>query len=188
MSDQFYNFVSEYLTDNDHIYIFNTNTNIEKVSHIINKNNYKKIDIIKFPISNKKFDWYGWQLIRFYHQLKKLNISSEIFSAVFYRGKHLLQYDIGVIPLIIKMISNGGFLTVYDCNWSLEKSPTMNPKVNTDTSDNYTKEQISIHNMQYLLDIYINNEFIEYDEISSNKTRVYNKCKLSTHLEQNTYY
>ena len=73
------------------------------------------------------------------------------------------------------MISNQGFLVVYDCAWSLAKSPTMKPSVNAETASKYTKEQIHMEQIQYLLDTFIDDDFVEQKEISCLKTRVYRK-------------
>lgn len=175
MSEEFYALLSENLTGGDSVYIFDTSANIKKAESALNGARYNKIKLMPFPVTNKKFDWYGWHLLRYYHQLQKLGVSSQIFNAVFYRGKHLFQYDMGSLPLVMNMLSDGGFLAVYDCAWSLAKSPTMKPEVNAETAAHYTKEQISLHHMQYLLDVYIDKNFLEQEGLSSAKTRVYRK-------------
>lgn len=179
MQDEFYALLSEKLMSVDSVYLFDTFTNIKKAEAILNGTRYSKIKIMPFPVTNKKYDWYGWHLLRYYHQLQKLGVSSQVFTAVFYRGKHLFQYDMGALPLVMNMISDGGFLAVYDCAWSLAKSPTMKPEVNTETAAHYTKEQISLPHMQYLLDAYIDKNFLEQEGLSSTKTRVYRKGQVS---------
>lgn len=188
MSDEFYKLISEKFTEEDSIYILNYVKHIKRVENLINQDRYNKINIISFPITNKKFDWYGWQLLQYYHRLQELRVPYQIFSAIFYRGKHLIQYDFGVLPLAIKMVSEGGFLIVYDCSWSLAKSPTMNPEVNSTTAEYYTKEQIEISQMQYLLDVFNDKNLLEQEGISSAKTRVYRKYRVSTSSDSDLYY
>ena len=175
MQEKFYEMLSESITKNDYIYIFDINKNIKKIEAIINKNNYEKINIISFSATDKKFDWYGWHLLQYYYKIHKMKKSTQVFAAIFYHGKHLFQYDMGPLLLAMKMILDGGFLTVYNCSWSLANSPTMKPEVNNKTAMYYTKEQISISHMQYLLDAYIDEKFIEQEQLSSVKTRVYRK-------------
>ena len=189
MDDDFYEFLSDNISDSDTIYLFNNSTGIKKTKSMLNGKSYKKIDILSFPSTDKIYDWYGWQILKYYNDLKKLKVSTQIFTVVFYKGKHLLQYDMGVLPLLLKMISDDGFLVIYDCSWSLAKSPTLKPEVNTNTSIQYTQEQINLPNMQYLIDTFIDNNFIEQKDISSSKTRVY--CKKTQNyvysLMQNYY-
>ena len=180
MPDIFYEIMSANITEDDSIYLFSDSKCIKNAKSILTSTSYNMKNIIDFPITNKKYDWYGWQLIKYYNQLKNIKISPQIFTVIFYRGKHLLQYDIGVLPLVLKMISDGGFLVVYDCSWSLSKSPTMNPDVNNETKINYTNDQINIQHMQFLLDTYIDNNFFEYKKLSSSKIRVY--CKKQKNL------
>lgn len=188
MPNSFYADISKSLNTDDAVYIFDTIKNIQDADDAINSNRYDKIKILRFPVSNKRFDWYGWHLLQYYRNLKLLNTDYQLFTAVFYHGKHLVQYDMGTLPLAMKMIIPGGFLTVYDCSWSLAKSPTMKPDVNTETALQYTKEQISIQHMQYLLDVFLDNDFIEQKNLSSIKTRVYRKKQSSTSTDNNLYY
>ena len=187
MSEDFYKMISENINTNDSISIFDTASNIKKAESIINNGRYTKIKINSFPISNKKFDWYGWHMLRYYYQLKKLGVSSQVFTAIFYHGKHLFQYDMGALPLAMDMLADGGFLTVYDCAWTLAKSPTMKPEVNPETSAQYTSEQISISHMQYLLDVHMNKSFVEQEGLSSSRTRVYRKGRTSA-ADRELYY
>lgn len=187
MSEDFYKMLSKNINNNDIISIFDTASNIKKSESTINSGRYTKIKINSFPVSNKKFDWYGWHIIRYYYHLKKLGVSSQVFTAIFYRGKHLFQYDMGALPLAMDMLADGGFLAVYDCAWTLAKSPTMKPEVNPETSAQYTREQISIPHMQYLLDVYMNKSFIEQEGLSSSRTRVYRKGQTSA-TDRELYY
>lgn len=188
MPKSFYSDISGYLNTNDSVYIFDTIKNIQDADNVINSNRYDKVKILRFPTSNKRFDWYGWHVLQYYHQLKLLNTDYQLFTALFYRGKHLIQYDMGTLPLAMKMIMPGGFLTVYDCSWSLAKSPTMKPDVNTETNLQYTEEQINIQQVQYLLDTFIDDDFIERKNLSSIKTRVYCKKQSSISGRDNSYY
>ena len=189
MPEEFYALLAKNLLENDSIYLFDIAGNIKKVESILTKTRYNKIKTIPFSVSNKKFDWYGWHLLRYYHQLKKLGVSPQVFTAVFYRGKHLFQYDMGTLPLAMNMVSDGGFLTVYDCAWTLAKSPTMKPEVNAETTAQYTKEQIDLPQMQYLLDIYIDKNFTEEEGLSSTRTRVYRKKQNTISSDgYNSYY
>jgi len=188
MPHSFYTDISGSLNTGDSVYIFDTIKNIQDADNTINSNRYDKVKILRFPISNKRFDWYGWHLLQYYRQLKLLNTDYQLFTALFYRGKHLVQYDMGTLPLAMKMIMPGGFLTVYDCSWSLAKSPTMKPDVNTETNIQYTKEQINIKQMQYLLDAFIDDDFVEKNNLSSIKTRVYCKKQSSISSDNDVYY
>ena len=185
MPDLFYTDLSEILTADDTVYIFDTIKNIQNIERI-NNNNYIKIE--RFAISNKKFDWYGWHLLQYCHKLKSLNTAPQLFTAVFYRGKHLFQYDMGVLPLVMSMIAEEGFLTIYNCSWSIAKSPTMKPDVNAETALHYTSEQIKIQHMQCLLDVFLNDSFVEQKNLSSIKTRVYRKIQSSSSIENSLYY
>ena len=187
MSEDFYKMLSENINNNDIVSIFDTASNIKKAESAINSGRYTKIKINSFSVSNKKFDWYGWHMLRYYYQLKKLGVSSQVFTAIFYRGKHLFQYDMGSLPLAMDMLADGGFLAVYDCAWTLAKSPTMKPEVNPETSAQYTREQISIPHMQYLLDAHMNKSFIEQEGLSSSRTRVYRKGQTSA-ADRELYY
>ena len=188
MPEDFYTLLTENMTDKDSVYLFDTSTNIKKAEELLNGSRYSKVKIMPFSVSSKKFDWYGWHLLRYYHQLKKLGVPPQMFTAVFYRGKHLFQYDMGTLPLVIKMLANDGFLVVYDCAWSLAKSPTMKPEVNAETAAQYTKEQIALPHMQYLLDVHIDNSLTEQEGLSSARTRVYRKGKTRASSGSDLYY
>ena len=188
MSEKFYILLAKNLMPNDCVCIFDTTGNISKAEASLNNAMYSNIEIMAFPVSNKKFDWYGWRLFQYYHQLRKLGVPTQVFTAVFYKGKHLFQYDMGTLQLVKDMLTDGGYFVVYDCVWTLAKSPTMNPQVNADTAAEYTKEQINIPHIQYLLDGYIDNTFMEQEELSSAKTRVYRKRQPVSSAPSNLYY
>lgn len=190
MPDHFYKILSDKLKGEDNVYIFDTGQNIKRADHILNNIRYNKIHINYFPTFNKKFNWYGWQLLNCCHQLKETNDTFQIFTAIFYRGKHLFQYDMGALPLAINMLANRGIITIYDCAWSLRNSITMKPEVNKETEENYTKEQIKIPHIQYLLDIHVDETLVEMQDVSSAKTRVYkkNRVSLQTSINDNIYY
>ena len=104
MSEKFYILLAKNLMSNDCVCIFDTTGNISKAEASLNNSMYSNIEIMAFPVSNKKFDWYGWRLFQYYHQLRKLGVPTQVFTAVFYKGKHLFQYDMGTLQLVKDML------------------------------------------------------------------------------------
>ena len=88
MPEKFYILLAKNLMPNDCVCIFDTTGNISKAESSLNNAMYSNIEIMAFPVSNKKFDWYGWRLFQYYHQLRKLGVPTQVFTAVFYKGKH----------------------------------------------------------------------------------------------------
>ena len=177
MSTDFYENLVSNLSWNDTIYIFDTADNISKIEFLIRHTLNSNVKLITYKCYTKKFDSYAWNLCLLISDIKRLNLSLEIFTMVFYHGKHLFHSDIGLLQLCTKMINDNGLLVVYDCDWSIAKSPTMNPKVDSNIKNLYTVEQINTPQIQFLLDNILDNDFMEMFSISSSKTKLFVKSK-----------
>ena len=139
------------------IYFFGTKTSCLKCEEkIIQNSTYSQPKIIEFTSGNCINDHYAWQVIKC-----KIKNTLPAFDLIIYKGRHLLEIDGLLIPLIKDMLAQQGIVIFSDVEWSIKTSPTLNPQKNKETKKKYTDEQIALKPLKELLKMYIGNDLLE---------------------------
>ena len=75
-----------------------------------------------------------------------------------------------IFLLIFFSIKIGGIIIFDDVRWSIESSPTCNPKKNPNVAKQFTQEQIEACQVEYVVDCFMRSDtrFLELDSISKN--------------------
>ena len=76
--------------------------------------------------------------------------------------------------MAIKALNSGGIIAIADSNWSIAKSPTMNPKVNPKVKNEYPDEQINFCPIKELISFYFIEDLVELKTDKSN-IRIFKK-------------
>lgn len=158
------------LCDASSIFFFGKKKAKESFENSFNKiETYNKPNVFHFLISEKKKDTYAWQLFKLLNDKKDLK-----FDFVIYKGNHSFDIDGAAMPLIVRSLKAGGIIAIADSEWSIAKSPTMNPKANPNIKKEYTDDQIQTCPIKELISFYFKNEFIEI-KINKPNLRVFKK-------------
>ena len=153
------------------IYLFGTNSSCSQSEGKILKNiTYSQPKVIKFTSGGCVNDNYAWQIIKC-----KIRGSLPKFDLIIYKGRHLLEVDGLVMPLIKDMLNTQGIVIFSDVEWSIKSSPTLNPVKNKETKKKYTDEQIALKPIKELLHLYIRDNLLEVKCKGSPYNRAYLK-------------
>lgn len=145
------------ITNAARIYTFGSKRLESDINNLIEKANcYRKPEVISYVSGKCTCDNYAWQIVRNY---SKGNLPK--FDCILFKGKHLFEVDGLWMPLLGKIVKQQGMVLFGDVEWSIEKSPTLNPKKAPKTREKYTEEQIKIKPIKELLSIYVKEDFIE---------------------------
>jgi hypothetical protein len=145
------------ITNAAKIYTFGSKKTESDIKKLIDSANcYRKPELTSYISGKCMCDNYAWQIIRNY---SKGNLPK--FDCILFKGKHLFEIDGLWIPLLGKIVKKQGMVFFGDVEWSIEKSPTLNPKKTPKIREKYTEEQIKIKPIKELLSIYIKEDFIE---------------------------
>lgn len=159
--------IAKNLPKNATIMIFDFNDKVEKIANRLHSEGFSNVQL--FGNSYKIRDSYNWSLIKL---LKKH--SEPIFDYVFLDGAHTWDVDALTFFLIDRLLKIGGYIDFDDYDWTLAKSPTLNPKTFPLTEKFYTQEQINAPHVKFIVDLLVksNNRYIEIE-----KNKIYQKIK-----------
>lgn len=158
------------LCDADSIFFFGKKKAKDDLFDKLKKiESYSKPKIFEFVVSEKKKDNYAWKIFSLLKTKKGIK-----FDFIIYKGNHSFDIDGSAIPLVIKALNSGGMIAIADSNWSIAKSPTMNPKVNPKVKNEYPDEQINFCPIKELISFYFIEELVELKTDKSN-IRIFKK-------------
>ena len=64
------------------------------------------------------------------------------FDLAYVDGGHVAHLDLGTVAILKNVAHEGSIIVLDDFNWTLAKSPTLNPDINAQTAYNYDESQI----------------------------------------------
>ncbi|WP_418500045.1 class I SAM-dependent methyltransferase [Flagellimonas sp.] len=109
--------------------------------------------------SRKLSDSYCWSLLNLVRR------GTFTFDFVFLDGAHTWETDIFAVLLIDLVLRPGGYIELDDFDWTLEKSPTLNPNAFPATRLRYTDEQISTEAVRIAAKVILKQR-LGYEELS----------------------
>lgn len=126
------------------------------------------------------YDSYNWTLSEFF--LKMLEDDSEgYFDLVYLDGAHTLFHDGLATCMLKELLKPNGYLVFDDLNWTIGRSPTVNPVKKPEMLKCYTEEQINTCQVARVVDIFMRTDkrFKEITVDGGNKTQAaFHKCRM----------
>jgi predicted O-methyltransferase YrrM len=116
-----------------------------------------------FGSSYRLLDSYNWSLARLLQENK-----IPIYDYVFLDGAHTWAVDALTALLADSLLKTGGYLDLDDYYWTLEASPSLNPKAFPLTRKLYTDEQMATQQVKMIVDLVIRRTG-RYRELVPNK-------------------
>lgn len=153
--------LAKYLNGEGELHLFDYEDRVTEVANKIRAAGYYNVKA--FGSSYKLLDSYNWALG------KMLERHSEpIYDYVFIDGAHTWAVDGLTTFLADQLLKPGGFLDFDDYEWTLAKSPSLNPSAFPLTGKLYTNEQISAEQVKMIIDLVIRRSK-RYREVVPNK-------------------
>lgn len=125
--------------------------------------------LIHISVSEKKNDSPGFAL------MSKLNAGEELkFDFIYIKAKLDFGADALLFSLIDRILEPGGVVAMSDYTWSMEESPTRNPKKNKTTAEDYTIQQIKFNIVREFVSFYLKDCFEL--ETASNEIKIFERA------------
>ncbi len=153
--------LAECLAGRGELHLFDFDYKVQDVKAKLNMAGHE--NVIAHPNSQKLHDSYNWSLMRLLQARRQ-----PMFDYVFLDGAHTWGVDALAFLLLDRLLKDRGYIDFDDYNWSLGKSPTMNPKVRPQTATIYTAEQMEEPHVHLIVDILVRRD-PRYVEVVPNK-------------------
>lgn len=127
---------------------------------------------VAHPNSHKLMDSYTWSLMRMLQQHE-----APAFEYVYLDGVHTWAVDALAFLLVDRLLKPGGTIEFDDYGWTIERSPSMNPRVFPASERLYTREQIETPQVALVVDLLVRGD-PRYEEVAEN--RLFRKRELRT--------
>lgn len=145
--------ITRRLRNDDAYYFFSYEHDVIELEADLKNTYFCKCKLYPMGNTTTTYDSYNWKL-------SSLCLENEVlFDLVYLDGAHSLFHDGLATVLLKKLVKPGGILIFDDIFWTYKISPTLNPEVRPETSENYSKEQIEAEQMKLVIDL-----FMETDE------------------------
>lgn len=111
---------------------------------------YKGVTLHTHGNSRRTYNSYAWTLAQFISSLHRKGQPTKIFDLVYIHGLHLFHHDAAACAILKDMIRPGGYIVLDDMQWTIDGSPSMNPKKRADTRKEFSDEQIRLSHMSLI--------------------------------------
>lgn len=100
--------------------------------------------------SRRTLDSYNWSLMRMLQQNP-----APLFDYVYLDGAHTWAIDALTFFLIDQLLKPGGYIDFDDYHWTIDGSPTVNPRVYPRMREMYTEEQMQTSQVALIVDLLV---------------------------------
>lgn len=153
--------LARFLNGAGHLWLFDRRRRAGQVRERLLRAGYA--NVTAFDSSDKAMDSYNWDLMRLLEQN-----DSPIFDYVFLDGAHTWAHDALAFLLLDRLLKPGGYIDFDDYDWTLDRSPSVNPRVYPTTAKRYTEEQIETKQVAKIVDILVRRD-TRYREVVAEK-------------------
>jgi len=113
--------------------------------------------------SRRTLDSYNWSLMKLLQ-----DSSAPVFDYVYLDGAHTWAIDALTFSLVDLLLKPGGYIDFDDYHWTIDRSPTVNPRVYPRIRDLYTDEQMQTKQVALIVDLLVRRPG-RYEEVVANK-------------------
>jgi predicted O-methyltransferase YrrM len=140
--------VARFLNHQGILDLFDYHDNVQLVREKLERQGFTNVRT--FGCSYKLLDSYNWPLAKLIEQH-----TEPIYDYVFLDGAHTWAIDALTTFLADRLLKVGGYLDFDDYNWTLARSPSLNPKAFPLTAKLYPDEQIAAKQVAMVVDLII---------------------------------
>jgi predicted O-methyltransferase YrrM len=161
--------IAKALNNNGQLLLFSRAKDVLELSSDLRELGFSNICDI-WGSANKTYSGYHFELARGF----VANALPE-FDLAYIDGGHVFHLD-GPATCILKELCNpGGYMVFDDWNWTLAKSPTMNPEKRPATTQEYDELQIKLSHVQLVCLAFMDRD-VRYRHVASEgNTRIYQR-------------
>lgn len=156
--------VAKLMQNKGKIFIFSYQKDCQNLKKDLNKLGYTNIND-SFCSESKTYSGYHFDMACAAIDKKLPN-----FDLCYLDGGHVFHLDAPTTCVIKEICKIGGYIVFDDYDWSLEKSPTLNPKINPKTQRDYDDNQIKISHIPMICTLFMDNDK-RYKEIETKSSR-----------------
>jgi predicted O-methyltransferase YrrM len=120
-------------------------------------------NVVCHPNSRKIMDSYNWSLMELLRDR-----GEPLFDYVFLDGAHTWAADALAFLLIDRLLKPGGWIEFDDYHWTIENSPSMNPRAFPSVARLYTDEQMRAPQIKLVVDLLVRPDR-RYKEVEENR-------------------
>lgn len=152
---------ARFLNGRGELHLFDFQDRVDAVLDTLRRGGFSNVK--GFGCSYKLLDSYNWSLAQLLS-----DHSVPLYDYVFLDGAHTWAIDALTFLLVDRLLKPGGYIDFDDYEWSLEESPSMNPRVFPLTARLYSEEQIRARQVKMIVDLLVRRDH-RYEEIVPNK-------------------
>jgi predicted O-methyltransferase YrrM len=149
--------IAETLAGRGQIHLFDFEDKVAAAVERLHREGHR--NVVAHPNSRKLLDSYNWSLMQLLRQG-----GGPVFDYVFLDGAHTWATDALAFVLIDRLLRPGGHVEFDDYYWTIERSPSMNPRAFPASDRLYTAEQMAEPQVALVVDLLVRPDE-RYEEI-----------------------
>jgi predicted O-methyltransferase YrrM len=153
--------IAEILAGRGQIHLFDFEDKVTAAVERLHREGHR--NVVAHPNSRKLLDSYNWSLMRLLRERR-----GPVFDYVFLDGAHTWATDALAFVLIDRLLQPGGHVEFDDYYWTIERSPSMNPRSFPASDRMYTPEQMAEAQVALVVDLLVRPDE-RYEEIVENR-------------------
>jgi hypothetical protein len=153
--------ILRYLDGEGVLHLFDREDVLEPVAERLHGLGYR--NFVCHGNSRRTLDSYDWSLMKLLR-----DHPAPFFDYVYLDGAHTWAYDALAFCLVDRLLVPGGYLDFDDYDWTIEGSPTVNPRVFPVMRKLYTEEQMATPQVRLIVDLLVRPDG-RYEEIVPDK-------------------
>jgi hypothetical protein len=153
--------IAEALAGRGEIHLFDFEDKVDAAVARLHREGHR--NVVAHPNSRKLLDSYNWSLMQLLREQR-----GPLFDYVFLDGAHTWATDALAFVLIDRLLLPGGHLEFDDYHWTIERSPSMNPRSFPAADLMFTAEQMAESQVALVVDLLVRPDE-RYEEIVENR-------------------
>jgi predicted O-methyltransferase YrrM len=153
--------IADTLRGRGQIHLFDFEDKVDAVVKRLDRAGHR--NVVAHPNSRKLLDSYNWSLMRVLRESR-----GPLFDYVFLDGAHTWATDALAFVLIDRLLRPGGHVEFDDYFWTIERSPSMNPRAFPASDRMYTAQQMAEPQVALVVDLLVRPDD-RYEEIVENR-------------------
>jgi predicted O-methyltransferase YrrM len=153
--------IAEELDGRGEVHLFDFEDKVQAAVERLHREGHR--NVVAHPNSRKLLDSYNWSLMRLLRERR-----GPYFEYVFLDGAHTWATDALAFVLIDRLLQPGGHLEFDDYHWTIERSPSMNPRSFPAADRMFTAEQMAASQVALVVDLLVRPDE-RYEEIVENR-------------------
>ena len=152
---------ASFLDGRGRLYLFDFEDVVEPVAARLTEAGHS--NVVAYGNSRLLLDSYNWSLMRLLSEHE-----APVFDYVYIDGAHTWHHDALAFLLIDRLLKPGGYVDFDDYGWTIDASPSVNPRAAPEQLERYTQEQIVTPQIELIAELLVRRD-PRYQEVMENK-------------------